>query len=472
MNPAIIGLIVGALLGQRRSEDNNFGNNSRYQNNGGSRDSDNSPGNSRGNGEDGLRGSSRTGSGTSAGLRDVTDPVPFDRGSTDVTESIVNDVTDSLVSAGESSGASKGYFDYNPNSDPLNPSNWMDALSSYLAGQSGYDLTNAQKGQLAFNHDEALLQRQWETQMSNTAFQRQVADMQLAGINPAMAMGGNGASTPSGASASVAGVGVGGDLIGRILEFALGKSQLKMQEFLSARSNASAERIAEINAGANVKAAEIAAHASMYGSDKNYLGKHEEVLQMDINSFRQFLVDIEKNTILRTEVAHSYEVQLSEIKLNNAKSIAETAAARLANASAYEKEKMTPLLVTFQEWQNTIAEFDAGIVFDESRISAIRTAYESNLLTDEMLDSAYDKAINEGKITSEQLSRAEFRGKLLKGDFAVYDNKVLNALLYPVTFVEMILASLSTAANFSANASVSGSGSLSSSSKPVRGFKP
>lgn len=56
---------------------------------------------------------------------------------------------------------------------------------------------------MTFNAEQAAINREWQEMMSNTAHQREVADMMRAGINPVLSVtGGNGATVTSGATAS------------------------------------------------------------------------------------------------------------------------------------------------------------------------------------------------------------------------------------------------------------------------------
>lgn len=87
------------------------------------------------------------------------------------------------------------WFDYD---------SWNDVGDAAVSKLTGSALTPAEREANAFTADEAQKARDWEEYMSNTSYQRQVADMQKAGVNPALTMTGGigGASTPTSPSPS------------------------------------------------------------------------------------------------------------------------------------------------------------------------------------------------------------------------------------------------------------------------------
>ena len=79
-------------------------------------------------------------------------------------------------------------------------------VGGFLSNQ-GQNQTNAANLRIAretntFNAAEANKNREWQERMSSSARQREVEDLKKAGLNPLLAAGGSGASSPGGSSAS------------------------------------------------------------------------------------------------------------------------------------------------------------------------------------------------------------------------------------------------------------------------------
>lgn len=223
-------------------------------------------------------------------------------------------------------------------------------------------MSGAEKEAFALSAQEAQKARDWNLQMDNTKYQRQVADMQNAGINPALAMNG-GVSTQATSNATASASTQQAPMMS-VVDLATSAANLKNMQAQRDLINAQSRL-----ANANAESAEI---ENKY-KDRFELAKaigQEKANNLTDEQIKEVQQKIEK-------AKEEMNLLIQQAKTEEEKQALLRAQALLNEANAKQVEALTPVLVKLHEAQTEKERAIAAQAFAQA-------AYQQGLM-----DSGY-----------------------------------------------------------------------------------
>lgn len=215
--------------------------------------------------------------------------------------------------------------------------------------------------------EQAQKQMDFQREMSNTAHQREVADLKAAGLNPVLSAN-SGASVPNGAAAEADKTAAGN--VGAIL-----------QQVLQAQS---AREVAGMYNAATIAAATIAANASMYGSDMSYWNSEDHPKTLEEVAARLLYSDSGQTG------SHAPSNSTSSNSYNATSAAAASAAGQASNTLDAVKNVVTGAANTAKSWwRGSGAQRALGNTYYNQTLKWL----ERNKLTISSKDLAYFKLI-------------------------------------------------------------------------------
>lgn len=203
--------------------------------------------------------------------------------------------------------------------------------------------------QNTFNSEEAQKAREWNMEADSTKYQRQVADMQAAGVNPALAMSGGVTTQATSNATASSGSGLQGGLdLSSVMQMAVAMSQLKLQKKLidsqSNKNNAEAGKIKEETSWiAGLSQAQI--DKMKADTDKAFSDIKVNDSEIDVNGHKMNMYDAQTGL---------YNAEMSESEKRAQLIETQNAIAKL------DKQKLEKLLPYVENYQKSIIALNSA----------------------------------------------------------------------------------------------------------------
>lgn len=290
-------------------------------------------------------------------------------------------------------------------------------FGNWLAGQTGSRLTDAQQQANEFTAQQATLAWDRQMQADNTKYQRQVADMQAAGLNPILAAGA-GASTPAASAGSSVAPGSATlnplAIIDLLSTLGLRKAQTKNIEANTEKTGSEtvAQRLLNnyIEESERLRLEGLGLANQMTGAQVANLYKQMDLIDQDIN-----------------------------LRLKQAKSEEERAALLFSQrlvqeATAQQINELLPYMKALQEAQTEQAKAAAAL-------SYVNASYQKHLIDDGYISSMIRQM-------DANASQAEVQADLLAFKRAMRTGKTEDLPDRPNTFIGSLISAIALSSDF------------------------